>query len=220
MSKKNGVYGIFNLVNKKVYIGSSGNKRGLNARLTRHKIELNQNTHHNSHLQRAWNKYGSINFEFRILEECEIDMLIIKEQEWMNFYKSNNPEHGYNLIGADRHVMSDETKEKIRSKMIGRTFSQESKKKMSSSAMGNCKFLGKHHSDKAKEKIRKAQLGKIIDEETKEKLRIANTGRKHTEEAKKKMSIASSGRIRSPEHCKKLSEAKKRYWMEKKHVSC
>lgn len=214
--KQTGIYGIFNLINKKVYIGSSGNKRGLKARLTRHRNELNKNCHHNSHLQRSWNKYGSNNFEFKILEECQVDMLIIREQAWMDYYKSNNEKYGYNLIGADRHIVSEETREKMRQKMTGRTFSQESLDKMSKSAIGNQKFLGKHHSKETREKMSLVQKGKIVSDDCKEKQRKAHLGKRHTEESKRKMSIALTGKIRSPEHCKKISENKKLWWARRK----
>lgn len=65
--KKIGIYKIENTINKKVYIGQSNN---ILIRFSNHKYELNSNKHSNSHLQRAWNKYGRENFIFDILCEC------------------------------------------------------------------------------------------------------------------------------------------------------
>ena len=53
--KKSGIYQIRNLVNGKIYVGSSVN---LETRKTPHYWELENNRHNNQHLQRAYNKYG------------------------------------------------------------------------------------------------------------------------------------------------------------------
>lgn len=58
------IYGIRNLTNNVVYIGSTIN---YTIRRIRHKYELKRNKHHCIHLQRAWNKYGERNFSFEIL---------------------------------------------------------------------------------------------------------------------------------------------------------
>jgi group I intron endonuclease len=48
-----GVYMITNLVNNKVYIGSSTN---IHKRIWRHKSVLKKNKHYNLHLQSAWSE--------------------------------------------------------------------------------------------------------------------------------------------------------------------
>lgn len=185
--KKSGIYGIFNEVNGKVYIGSTVNKRGFNARWGRHKKELNDNLHINIHLQRAWNKYGKDNFRFAILEECSEDSLIRQEQAWIDCYNSQDYRFGYNIrdAGSQGHL-SEETKNKIRLKMLGRKFSKESHDKMSKSAIGNKKWLGKHHS---KESIQKISTG--------------NLGKKRSEETCRKIGLAKLGKRQSPEHIQK-----------------
>ncbi len=65
---KIGVYQIRNLVNNKVYVGSSIN---LKERWRRHKKDLRKEKHHSIILQRAWNKYGEKSFVFEVLKECE-----------------------------------------------------------------------------------------------------------------------------------------------------
>jgi group I intron endonuclease len=60
-SKIVGVYQIKNLINGKMYIGSSINV--LN-RWSRHKTELINEKHHSIKLQRSVNKYGIINFTY------------------------------------------------------------------------------------------------------------------------------------------------------------
>jgi group I intron endonuclease len=87
-----GIYKIKNLVNEKVYIGQSVD---IEKRWSTHKAELNNNHHHNIHLQNAWNKYGANNFEFSIVEECNIDQLNQCEIYWISNF--NSFENGYNL---------------------------------------------------------------------------------------------------------------------------
>ena len=48
-------------------------------------------------------------------------------------------------------------------------------------------FLGKHHNQETREKIRQAKLGTHHSDATKEKLRLAHLGTHHSEEAKQKM---------------------------------
>lgn len=78
-----GIYGIINLINDKKYIGSSINIRH---RFITHKCYLRKNIHSNKHLQSAWNKYGEENFKFELIEECEEDKLIEREQYWIDYY--------------------------------------------------------------------------------------------------------------------------------------
>ena len=66
-----GVYMIKNKINGKFYIGSSVD---ITYRWARHKRQLRNGNHHSIHLQRAWDKYGEENFEFKVIEECSEDM--------------------------------------------------------------------------------------------------------------------------------------------------
>lgn len=107
-----GVYSITNMVNNKVYIGSSVDIYG---RWSHHKSHLNKNTHHNSYLQRAWNKYGEEKFEFKIIEKCSEDKCIETEQRWYEYYQSGNKKYGYNLCditqGPTRAITIEKLKE-------------------------------------------------------------------------------------------------------------
>ena len=76
-----GIYAIKNKVNGKLYIGSS---EQIERRFTDHKYLLNKEIHHSISFQRSWNKYGSKNFKFEIIEECSIEVLLEREQYWMN----------------------------------------------------------------------------------------------------------------------------------------
>lgn len=126
-----GVYQIKNLVNNKVYVGSSVNVR---KRWNRHMKDLRENKHHSVHLQRAWTKYGAQRFSFEILEECSKGELLKIEQDWMNTTKSYDFIYGYNecnIAGSPLgRKQSKETRKKISNKMKGRVVSEETKSKM------------------------------------------------------------------------------------------
>lgn len=91
-----GVYMIQNIVNGKMYIGSSKN---INKRFIEHRLHLRKNKHYNTHLQRAWNKHTENNFKFIILEEISFDKSKLKnlEQKYLDIYKPYDHEIGYNM---------------------------------------------------------------------------------------------------------------------------
>jgi group I intron endonuclease len=72
-SNETGVYKIINLINNKIYIGSSTNEKGgFKDRINTHIRLLNRNTHPNKHLQSAWNKYGEDNLNLRLLKLLKV----------------------------------------------------------------------------------------------------------------------------------------------------
>jgi group I intron endonuclease len=108
-----GIYKIENLHDKKIYVGSSIN---IENRKYKHFWMLERNKHDNAHLQYSYNKFGKEFFDFQILEECSLDTLIEKENFYINYYKSNNDNHGYNLAVVNefrRNTYNDEVKLKL-----------------------------------------------------------------------------------------------------------
>ena len=87
---KSGIYHIKNKTNNKKYIGSAID---LKSRFRTHVYNLKNNLHHSKHLQNAWNKYGSENFEFVILECVEKEKLIEREQYYLDLFKSYREEY-------------------------------------------------------------------------------------------------------------------------------
>ena len=69
LNMSTGIYKITNIVNGKIYIGSSNN---CILRFQNHKSALKRNVHHNPRLQNAWNKYGEKNFVFEILQKIKL----------------------------------------------------------------------------------------------------------------------------------------------------
>lgn len=90
-----GIYLITNQLTNKLYVGSS---RNIKKRWNNHKQQLKKKKHSNIFLQNAVDKYGLNNFNFSIIEECEIVDLITKEVDWVTFFDSRNPKNGYNIM--------------------------------------------------------------------------------------------------------------------------
>lgn len=106
------IYAIKNLVNNKVYIGST---KSIKRRQHEHFYHLKKQTHHSYHLQQSYNKYGKDKFAFYILEECSIDNRKEKEIYYIESYKCYKREFGYNVYEPDSNNFkcSEETRFKI-----------------------------------------------------------------------------------------------------------
>ena len=87
LKMKSGIYFIINTINNKKYVGSSCN---IIKRFQHHKYYLTNNSHNNPILQRAWNKYGADNFVFLIIEKCDISVLLIREQFYIDLGSDYN----------------------------------------------------------------------------------------------------------------------------------
>lgn len=124
----------------------------------------------------------------KVIEECpdfiqKTEMinswLNVREQDWISWYRregarlTNLTRGGEGRLGAP---VSEETREKIRKIRLGKKHTEESKKKMSLSAIGKPK--------------------KPVSEETRQKQRALALCRRHTEETKKKLSAMQKGKKR------------------------
>lgn len=87
------IYCIENLVNGYKYIGQT---RNYYARRHDHLACLRHNRHHNSYLQRAWNKYGEENFNIYIVQECEEIELDELEKYYIKKFNATDRTCGYN----------------------------------------------------------------------------------------------------------------------------
>lgn len=95
-----GIYKITNKVNGKIYIGKSTD---IVRRFAEHKRHYKSESHRKKiALYKSMWKYGVENFIFEILEETSVDVLDEREKYYIDFYKSNNKDIGYNLTeGGD-----------------------------------------------------------------------------------------------------------------------
>jgi group I intron endonuclease len=155
-----GIYEIRNKLNRHKYIGSSVD---IESRWEDHKRMLRGGCHYNIYLQRAWNKYGEENFEFKIVAYTDPDKAIVLEDFILQNYFDR---FEYNIAKS------------AVAPFLGREHTEEEKRKMSELKLGeNNPFYEKHHSKEAKHKMSKAQsgknhpmYGKHLLEETKQKL--------------------------------------------------
>lgn len=146
MKKKiiSGIYCIENLRNHKKYVGQAIN---VNNRIMRHKSLLRNNHENSVVLQRAWNKYGEINFIFYIIEECPIEKLNEKEEYYIKILCSHISEWGYNISMGGNSSMRGrkhtvEELEKMRIGNLGKIVSESTRKLMSEN---HANFSGKNH---------------------------------------------------------------------------
>lgn len=157
-----GIYKITNIINNKIYIGSSVN---IKRRKKYHLAELKNNKHGNIHLQRAFNKYGENVFKFDTIEYCTKDNLRKKEQCYIN---KLNPEYNIlKIVGSSYgRTINEELRQKLRDNMINNKYAlgykhtEETKEKLSISHLGMQNSLGHKHTKMTLDKMRNAKLGK------------------------------------------------------------
>lgn len=166
--KISGIYIIKNIITNHVYIGHS---ICLKSRLSRHKNALSGKYHENEYLQNSWNKYGSKNFEFDILDECCFSNLLHMENYWCNILKSHDRNYGYNIqpinVLDNKVLVSKETKSKMSKSQKGKKASEETKRKMAEIRKGK-----PIHTKESKEKIINSNKNRKISLETKEKMSL------------------------------------------------
>ena len=114
-----GIYGIKNIINKKTYVGSAVN---IKKRWKQHISSLNIHRHRNRHLQRAWNKYGQNYFKFIVIERCDKNILLIREQIFIDKFKSANPKFGYNIHFLAKSPLGIKRSKKFKEKCRKRAF--------------------------------------------------------------------------------------------------
>jgi group I intron endonuclease len=155
------LYKILNKNTGKAYIGQTINKPEI--RFGYHTQRLKKGTHDNEYLQRSFNKHGIDSFMFyTILKTDDLESLNLYEEQFIKILRATDRNFGYNIRpGGLNTKHSEETKKKIslagmgrrktenevnliRKRMIGNTYakaqkgkivSEESKKKMSESAI-------------------------------------------------------------------------------------
>lgn len=139
--KRAGIYLIRNIRNGRVYVGSSVN---VSKRLYVHRWRLERGDHDSRMLQRAWEKYGSEAFVFELVEAVvELDLLLLREQDWIDRYRAADGVHGYNACptaGTRRGVPQPASVAiKLRAVHTGKPKSAEQRAKMSAAAKGRPK---------------------------------------------------------------------------------
>lgn len=188
------IYKIENKINKKKYIGQTNNPH---RRKKRHFSELKCSKHINTHLQKAWNKYGSQNFIFEIIDKSDsLKEILEKEKFWINFYKTVDRKFGYNLTyGGETTVFSDETIKKLSKIQKGRKKTEEHKRKLSEAHKGKVvpEEQKKYISALYKERYKSGELPYLKPTFLSGKTH-GMYGKTHTKEARKKISDSKIGK--------------------------
>lgn len=150
------IYKIQNKVNGKIYIGQT--IRTLKERLSSHFFD-------ECTMKYAFKKYKKEMFEISIIDKAnDFKELNEKEKYWIRFYNSQAP-NGYNLTkGGGSSKKRILRKEKERSKIFYSSLENEERVKFRFSNL-NGGMLGKHHTEKSRDKISKAMKGKPKPEE-------------------------------------------------------
>ncbi len=212
------IYLTTNLINGKIYVG---------------KRKLKKFSHYykgsGTILREAFKKYGRENFSCILIDTAETnEELCTKEQYWIKYYNSRDPDIGYNITaggeGSIGYKHSEEAKQKMHDAKIGKPLSPEWIEHREASRAGF------KHSEETKQKISQANKGHKVSDETRKKLSKAGKGRTVSEETKQKLResrakvladgtwvISESGRQKlrelgkqpkSEEHRKHLSESR------------
>lgn len=143
-----GVYSIRNAKNGKLYIGSAAGC-SIKKRWGIHRAQLRHNQHVNLHLQRAWNQDGESCFLFEILEECQPEQCIEREQSHIDQYPWGQL-YNINPKAASR---------------LGSRHSTSAKQKMSLAKLGSVSpFRGSKHTQASKTKMSNAVQGRYTGE--------------------------------------------------------
>lgn len=123
-----GIYAIINRNNQKIYVGSG---KRLNCRWNVHRCELENGKHGNRYLQRAFQKEPDA-FYIELIEELDNptkEILLGREQFWMDFYQSYNPSIGYNIAPKAESCQGikrdPEFVARVAASMKGKKFSKE-----------------------------------------------------------------------------------------------
>lgn len=204
MEEFSGIYKITNIVNGKVYIGSSKN---LLLRERKHFNDLGKGVHHSANLQYDYKKYGAINFKFEIIELVEIGNLFEVEQRYLDDLKPYLINIGYNVSEKAKSCVLRGEKHwafnlpKGQHHWYGRKHTPETKAKISKAQMGELNhqygkpspMRGKHISEESKKKISESckgrpcyWKGKKMPVTAVEKMRQAAIGRAVSEKVKHK----------------------------------
>lgn len=167
------VYSILNQHTGKRYIGYT--TQGLVKRRDRHLSKLRRDSHHNAHLQSAWNQ-GDRYLLWIILEVCSsVEEVKTAETKWIAHYNTTDNQLGYNLThGGDGVIPTIESRRKLSAARAGKKMSPltpEHRAKISAA------LKGRKHSP---ERIA---------------AHVGMKGRRHTEETRAKIGAKSKGRI-------------------------
>lgn len=198
-----GVYAIRHIASGNTYIGSTG--RSFKARWKEHKVDMRRNVARNQYLQRAWNKYGEPAFEFIILEACDPNECIAREQHYIDMLKPEYniaPSAGSN-IGMKNPYTSARLRQMWQDPEVRQRYSEMSRGRALDSearAIISEKASARWQDPARREHMSRLMRGRVTSEETRAKMRDAWTRRAPiSAETRAKMAEANRGKKSSAE---------------------
>jgi len=210
-----GIYGFFNTVTGKSYVGSA---LDLYARLRYHLCHLRKGDHKNKHLQASWMVHGESAFVWAVLEYVPDKMqLLRREQEWIDCLDSAYNKsriaggcHGVKATKEKRAKISASLKKKYR----------EDKEFRKSQSERLARLSNTEEEKKRRSLFRKKQWE---DPEYRAKIIAANKGKKVSDKTRAKMRKAQRKRYEEhPEQLEALKAQAKRAiesrWRKRKEV--
>jgi group I intron endonuclease len=234
MEKITGIYKISCISNKKVYVGSSVH---IMRRIKKHFYELENNIHANLYLQRTYNKNGSNDFHYEIIEKCNKEKLQKKEQYYIDLFNCSDENNGFNLLkfayttAGRKHT----EKTKMKMKIFHNTELQKQKYKIRSSNLWkideyrnshiierkirwkNPQFIKKMDSifNTEKYKLKRSEIAKKMwnDPNKREILINERISRGKDLQYKEKLSLSAKKKWKDPKFIKAYSEAGKKKWL-------
>lgn len=175
------------------------------------------------YLRNKWHKHivekeGKENILIELIpaksEEDAFKLEIEYIEKYRQLYQLCNIVDGGSGVSGLKHIVSEETKQKMSIAAQGKKHSEESKRKMSEihknisnetrQKMSNAQ-KGKKRSLEAIAKSAEKRKGHKVSEETRKKIGLANTGKKHSEETKQKLSLKHKGKQLSEETKQKMA---------------
>src|SRR6478609_3140173 len=124
IDNSSGIYSITNVIDGKVYVGSSINVEN---RVKEHLRCLRLGNHYNHKLQRAWSKHGEESFVFECVWKCQKQYLLFFEQIMID--GNDAVKSGYNLAPKAGNTLgykhTDETKKTLSEMKKGKNYHTE-----------------------------------------------------------------------------------------------
>lgn len=186
-----GIYQITNLVNGRVYYGSSKN---IKTRFMDHKTRLRSKheSHRNNLLQNDWDLFGEKAFKFELIIYCNRYLAKKWEQQLLDWFWDNQI-NCYNNSPSATGPIGPIGLAKISASLKGHPCSADTRAKIS---IAN---KGKKRSSELVVKLAASNKGRKQSPEAIAKTVIAHKGAKRSLESRLRMSAAQKGKKQSPE---------------------